>query len=585
MNQAENEGKPSEKILSKEKVAVYMNTIKEKSSIYCRTACTKTTELWNSGTKGKAICIGAAFCVLLIGWLVFRDSSKPESGNVEKTDDMETTLQTLANAHRQSELPQKASGDDAVPNANATPQPYVQDVSNDESEVAKVGAMALAEIAAAVENEKEFTRIADAYISAGEVWGQTLHFTPENKVSYDEFVKGYYLIDDALTPKFAKLLTTVRFPLGISQGIMRDLMPRAEHLLYYCSKTGLSDNSNKKERLFHLQMIYLARLFQLTMAQYALAFGQDNREMLKEAEEMLAQCIRIKKLLPPHSTAKDAEEKYAALPYPPRPIDLIDAAKQVERDVNELEEFLYRVRSKGEDKIQGYMENEKKNWLPVEIGNFRIKSFCGLTFGQTLADCEKLLGEPVFQWFNGECGIHAFLMKKPFRKFTRACLVFGNESSENSKGKSHEKELQGLRSIRLEADIPGDVSYQSCLDELKKVKKLLEEKFKLDLGIGRAGDESDGPNYWYGIGLSDSGWIVLGIRCVKDHASSSYDNSAKNYTDGPKTLVLEIRCADREGMKKIASECREKLDAERAAQSESQKKALDVSDDLGADVL
>ena len=88
MNQAENEGKPSEKILSKEKVAVYMNTIKEKSSIYCRTACTKTTELWNSGTKGKAICIGAAFCVLLIGWLVFRDSSKPESGNVEKTDDM-----------------------------------------------------------------------------------------------------------------------------------------------------------------------------------------------------------------------------------------------------------------------------------------------------------------------------------------------------------------------------------------------------------------------------------------------------------------------------------------------------------------
>ena len=148
MNQAENEGKPSEKILSKEKAAVYMNTIKEKSSIYCRTACTKTTELWNSGTKGKAICIGTAFCVLLIGWLVFRDSSKPESGNVEKTDDMETTLQTLANAHRQSELPPKASGDDAVPNANAIPQPYVQDVSNDESEVAKVGAMALALIAA-----------------------------------------------------------------------------------------------------------------------------------------------------------------------------------------------------------------------------------------------------------------------------------------------------------------------------------------------------------------------------------------------------------------------------------------------------
>lgn len=579
-----------------EKATAYMNLVKGKSLVYWETARIKTTDLWNRGTKGKLTCIGAVIGVLLLGYLIFGGESKTNKKSVATTGENDKTLHTQANTHHQPE-PHKDSGDEGiVTSENTKLQPVNQEDLHGKSEVERIGAQALAEIEAATGDAKEFFNIADGYLSAGAVWGQTLHYAPEKKVSYDEFAKGYYLIDDALAPKFATLLATVRFPLGVSQSIMKDLMPRAEHLLYYCSRTGLSDKASQKERLHYLQMIYLARWLQLTMASYAWAYGQDSRQKLAEAGEMLTQYVKVKKLLPPHSIAKDAEERYAALPYPARPLDLQQASSKVDDNAQDFEKLYHKFwpEEKENDSKEEKAEHAKKKaalaerkWIPIDIVNFPIKTFCGLEFGQTLATCEKILGEcigpsydAIYGPYHGYMGLAVYNLKKPFRMFTRACLRFTSEKKTVTTAdgfKDREQFFQALRSIQLEADISGEINYESCLEELSKVKKLLEEKFKLNLGEGQAGDDQHGKSYWYGVGLSETGWIVLGIRTATD----GWDLR----DDGRKTMVLEVRYANPEKMQEIVNDARKEFDTKHAKEAESKKEKLNLSDNVGADVL
>ena len=154
--------------------------------------------------------------------------------------------------------------------------------------------------------------------------------------------------------------------------------------------------------------------------------------------------------------------------------------------------------------------------------------------------------------------------------------------------------VEGLRSVRLEADISADVNYESCLDELAKVKKLLEEKYKLNIGKGQVGEKHIGKSYWYGVGLSEKGRIVLGILPTRrkyappQTGNVSYEDAAKaqyGVTDGSMTMVLEIQYTDGDEMKKMADNTRKAFDAKRAAEAESKKKKLNVSDNEGADVL
>ena len=56
-------------------------------------------------------------------------------------------------------------------------------------------------------------------------------------------------------------------------------------------------------------------------------------------------------------------------------------------------------------------------------------------------------------------------------------------------------------------------------------------------------------------------------------------------TDGSMTMVLEIQCADKDDMEKMADDTRNALDAKRTAEAESKKKRLNVSENEGADVL
>jgi hypothetical protein len=220
-----------------------------------------------------------------------------------------------------------------------------------------------------------------------------------------------------------------------------------------------------------------------------------------------------------------------------------------------------------------------------------------LEFGQTLSVCETALGKAIgpsyYLYDNHSCNFAAYHLKKPFRKFTRAFLKFGTESEKYEKTPEG-RMVEGLRSVRLEADISADVNYESCLDELAKVKKLLEEKYKLNIGKGQVGEKHIGKSYWYGVGLSENGRIVLGILPTRkkynlpSKGNISYEEAEKaNYgvTDGCMTMVLEIQYADRDKMEKLADNTRKALDAKRTAEAESKKKKLNISENEGADVL
>lgn len=546
----------------KGKAVAYMNALWGKASGYWQVTRTKTVELWGGGTKGKAICIGVAAGVILLGCLVFSGKSEIE------TKALADSARSIPEGGLDSETRRKESG------------------KVDEEELMRMAVLRAAEKAKQTEE-----RIADSDSSAHSILDddhillhgdQVLRYVPEKKVSYTEFAKTYYTIEDAFLPIFVSLLQSFQSRKGedpvFSMVLSRDIDSRVNHLLLYCCRTGLAPDATNKEKADYLKLLKLAKIAKDMIAGYA----KGNNDAEKNFESFW----ELRSTLPKHMPDDDAEERYAALPYPTHFIDLGRVLEEVGENSRAFEKNYYfnwpqEAKSKGkhiEELMKTRKELAQKVWHPIKVGNFPIKTFCGLEFGQTIAACEKVLGDalgPVYK--NLPDGFAAYRLKKPFRKFTRACLRFETDDPGYEGSKKKEPYFQSLRSVQLEADISEEINYESCMEELDKVKKLLEEKYRLNLGKGEAREHSHGRSYWYRMGL-DTGWIVLGIQPATDGLTGK----AKG---GNKTMVLEVRCADSRDMKSWLNIARKDLDAKRASAAEAKKEKLNLSADAGADVL
>ena len=615
--QVDNSGKNSWKKFAKAKVLACYKCAREKCPVYWQVVRTKTVEVWNGGPKGKAICISAAVVVLLLGGFMLGGKSKNEKiAEIQTKSDVGKRIKAVEDvqdAEREQRIAKEKAKKEAL--RRSEEERIRQQAENarlqaEEHKISEVKQSRKAVEEQNGEDDLDPDDVAQNIMSSVEIWGQCFQYAPETKVPYSEFVKIYYTIEDAFIPKFAEPLLLLHsgqhiFLAGYAQLFARNLIPRADHLLFYCCRTGLASGASVQEKRNYAKLIMMAQMEKRMILTYALAFGQDSNELLDDAEGQFKEFIAIRKTLPQHDPAADAEEKYAALPYPSRPISLNDAAGDIFNDRQRYFTCLYNFWP-GEEESSQEERNVRtkrrtafaqKKWVPIDVGSFPIKTFCGLEFGQTLSVCEKTLGNaigPSYSLYdNHPFNFAAYHLKKPFRKFTIAFLKFGTEREEYDKMPGG-RMVEGLRSVRLEADIPADVNYESCLDELAKVKKLLEEKYKLDMGKGQAGEEYMGKSYWYGVGLSQTGRIVLGILPTRKKYSGpktgnvSYSDAEKEMngvTDGSMTMVLEVQYADKDEMEKMADDTRKALDAKRTAEAESKKKRLNVSENEGADVL
>ena len=65
----------------KAKAKDFMGIVKQKAPIYWGMVRTKTTSTWNSGTKGKVICIGVATGILVLScWMFGGSNPKSQDG-------------------------------------------------------------------------------------------------------------------------------------------------------------------------------------------------------------------------------------------------------------------------------------------------------------------------------------------------------------------------------------------------------------------------------------------------------------------------------------------------------------------------
>lgn len=67
----------------KKKLVIALQIIREKIPIYWNTVRSKTVEVWNSGTKGKVICIGVAIGILWISYWMFGGSGSRSSDDAQ----------------------------------------------------------------------------------------------------------------------------------------------------------------------------------------------------------------------------------------------------------------------------------------------------------------------------------------------------------------------------------------------------------------------------------------------------------------------------------------------------------------------
>lgn len=640
----ENAEKPSWKTFAKEKALACYEYAHEKAPVYWQVFRTKTVEMWDCGAKGKAICIGTVVGVLLLGWIVFGGKSENKKISEAIAKSQADTARTMSEAQAKSDAIHRRIGEQEAKRAVETECRLAEEKKRRENlhhkdeecvrqqaeherqqaeDMKRAESERLQQIAKEQSNEKtdegSGETVADLEMAARdamsgiEIWGQIFKYAPEKKVTYTEFAEVYYTIEDAFIPTFAEPLLKLQsgqpiYFAGYAEIFAKNLIPRADHLLFYCCRTGLSADASVQEWKNYVRLLAMAQMEKVMIRSYALAFGQDSQEMLEAANEQFKEFTALRKTLPQHKPSSDAEmreKRYCALPYPARPIDLNDAAGDIFNDCQSYFTCLYNFWPGEEEASQDEKDARTKRrlafaqrkWVPIDVGSFPIKTFCGLEFGQTLSVCEKALGKAIgpsyYLYDNHSYNFAAYHLKKPFRKFTRAFLKFGTESEEYEKTPEG-RMVEGLRSVRLEADISADVNYESCLDELAKVKKLLEEKYKLNIGKGQVGERHIGKSYWYGVGLSEKGRIVLGILPTRRKydppktGNVSYEDAEKaqyGVTDGSMTMVLEIQYTDGDEMKKMADNTRKAFDAKRAAEAESKKKKLNVSDNEGADVL
>ena len=428
---------------------------------------------------------------------------------------------------------------------------------------------------------------------------------PSRKVSLDDFVKGYYAIADAFMPRFLDLLKQIPNPL-LAKPIQSGVLPRADHLIAYCSETGILDSSNQKEKKLYIAYLRQARQIHEVVSQFMWAFGQDDKDQYNEAKQELASFFAAQKELPPHEIDPSAAEKYIA---PPIPLDLEHALKELKGkyfyvdqhfrmdwrfdDANRntqwtlaqmYEEGIKRSSSNDfklddnkqslknhEDQYRSRVLNKVFKEIPLRDG-FQIDSVCGFKFCHPHHDNTGNIKLPLYCWFNGSYGIQGYLLEKPFRMFKYAEVSYSYPEGDGRGEEELKAEFEALRYVRLDGLIASDINYESALEELAKVKAAIEAKYKIDLGKGN--DSHD----VYGVGLPGGGWILLAL--YEPHLEVS-----TTVKDGTRVMSLEICYGDREEVDKECSKCLGDLQAQRTKEAESKKKKLNVSDNAGTDVL
>lgn len=430
---------------------------------------------------------------------------------------------------------------------------------------------------------------------------------PSRKVSLDDFVKGYYAIADAFMPHFLDLLNQIPNPL-LAKPIQSGVLPRADHLVAYCSETGILDSSNLKEKKLYVAYLRQARQIHEVVLQFMWAFGQDDKSQYNEAKQELKSFMTAQKELPPHEIDPAAAEKYVA---PPIPLDLQHALKELKGKyfyvdqhfrmdwrsadayrhghaqwtlTQMYEEGIKRSNSDDfklnddnkslkshEDQYRDRVRNKAFKGIPLRDG-FQIDSVCGFKFCHPHHDNTGNIKLPLYCSLNSSYGIQGYLLEKPFRMFKYAEVSYSYPEGDGRGNEELKAEFEALRYVRLDGLITSDINYESALEELAKVKAAIEAKYKIDLGKGN--DSHD----VYGVGLPGGGWILLAL--YEPHLEVS-----TTIKDGTRVMSLEICYGNMEDVDKECSRCQGELQAQRAKEAESKKKKLNVSENADSDVL
>ena len=133
-------------------------------------------------------------------------------------------------------------------------------------------------------------------------------------MTYTEFAEVYYTIEDAFIPTFAEPLLKLQsgqpiYFAGYAEIFAKNLIPRADHLLFYCCRTGLSADASVQEWKNYVRLLTMAQIEKNMIRSYAFAFGQDSQEMLETANEQFKEFTALRKTLPPHKPQADAAKR------------------------------------------------------------------------------------------------------------------------------------------------------------------------------------------------------------------------------------------------------------------------------------
>ena len=220
--------------------------------------------------KQKAVFGATAICLLIIVVVLFRcgcssspsdlnrnTGAKPQSSNL-----MEVKTDTPTPTNDEMSVPPPSSRGEAVASqTSAEIQASVQKAGNDTHDAD--------DFSPSFNVERE----AKSIIGGITIWagpagnGVQSKWEPSQKVSLDDFVKGYYAIADAFMPHFLDLLNKIPNPL-LAKPIQSNVLPRADHLVAYCSETGILDSSNLKEKKLYVAYLRQARQIHEVVLQF-----------------------------------------------------------------------------------------------------------------------------------------------------------------------------------------------------------------------------------------------------------------------------------------------------------------------------
>ena len=135
------------------------------------------------------------------------------------------------------------------------------------------------------------------------------------------------------------------------------------------------------------------------------------------------------------------------------------SAEKMEKSDRKLDDELKGIRNGGD-----VMTEPLKKERP-QVSDIAIESFCGYKFGDKLPkEIDKLLTFGQYVGHNPMLGI-GYKLKKPFRYFNEAYLKSTQDGSINS--------------VTVKGSAPGSLTEDEIQDEVKAIKNLLEDKYKV----------------------------------------------------------------------------------------------------------